>query len=143
VNESDPTPSICGACCPTLGQNPDPGESPETMRDLGRWQPDWVFVSSQHKRIALVDLCRSADGLPNQVTTAGTWKQYKNSPLLKALIYYSDNGWVAHIFPWVVGMRDLIDTQETLAGRQQRTMCWPIKFHAQISLWWLPWWVHS
>jgi hypothetical protein len=55
-----------------LGQNPDPDENLETMLDLGRWQQDWVFVSAQHKRIALVSLCRSADGLPDQLTAAGT-----------------------------------------------------------------------
>ena len=93
----------------SLDQNPDPGDSLETMRDLGRWQPDWVFVSAQYKRIALVDLCRSANGLSNQLTAAGSRKQLKFSPLVEALSHYLDNGWVVHVFPWVVGIRGLID----------------------------------
>ena len=68
-----------------LGRSPDPGDSPDTMLDLGRWQPDWVFVSTQHQRIALVDLCRSADGLLDQLRAAGTRKQHKYSPLVEAL----------------------------------------------------------
>ena len=79
------------------------------MRDLGRWQPDWVFVSTQHQRIALVDLCRSADGLLDQLTAAGARKQHKYSPLVEALVHYTDNGWVVHVFPWVVGIRGLIN----------------------------------
>jgi hypothetical protein len=92
-----------------LDQNPDPGDSLDTMRDLGRWQLDWVFVSAQHKGLALVDLCRSADDLPDQLTAAGARKQRKYSPLVEALSHYSDNGWVVHTFPWVVGVRGLID----------------------------------
>jgi hypothetical protein len=88
------------AAAPALGQNPDPGENLETMLDLGRWQPDWVFVSAQHKRIALVDLCRSANGPPDQLTAAGTRKQQKYNMLVEALTYYVDNGWVVHVFPW-------------------------------------------
>ena len=26
--------------------------------DLQRWQPDWVAISYDHKRIAIIDLCR-------------------------------------------------------------------------------------
>jgi hypothetical protein len=50
------------------------------------------LVSAQHKRIALVDRCRSADGLPDQLTAAGTRKQQKYNILVEALQYYSDNG---------------------------------------------------
>jgi hypothetical protein len=48
-----------------LGQDPDPNADPDTVKDLGRWQPDWVFVSVAKKRIALVDLCRPSDGHPH------------------------------------------------------------------------------
>jgi O-methyltransferase involved in polyketide biosynthesis len=92
-----------------LDQNPDQDENVETMLDLGRWQPNWVFASTQHKRIALADLCRSADGLPNQLTAAGTRRQQKYYMMVEALTYYVDNRWVVHVFPWVVGIRGLLD----------------------------------
>jgi hypothetical protein len=76
------------------------------MLNLGRWQPDWIFICAQHKRIALVDLCRSADGLPNQLTAAGTRKQQKYNTLVDALTHYVENGWAVHVFP--------------LGGRHQR-----------------------
>jgi hypothetical protein len=79
------------------------------MLDLGWWQPDWVFVSAQHKKIALVDLCRSADGLPNQLTAASTRKQQKYYILVEAMTHCVENGWVVHVFPWVVGIRLLLD----------------------------------
>jgi hypothetical protein len=113
-----------------LGQNQDPGQILEIMLDLGRW----VFVSAQHKRVTLVDLCRSADGLPDQLTAAGTRKQQKHYMLVVVLTYYVDNGWVVHVLPWVVGVRGLLDsrhinallenTQETLAdsGRENRAL---------------------
>jgi hypothetical protein len=42
-------------------------------------------------------------------TAAGARKQHKYSPLVEALTFYSDNGWVVNVFPWVVGIRGLID----------------------------------
>ena len=81
----------------------------EQAYDLGRWQPDWVIVSETYKRIAIVDLCRSADVHPNQLSAAGARKQQKYSVLVEALEYYTDQGWVVHVFPWVVGVRGMID----------------------------------
>ena len=92
-----------------LGQDPDPTAAPDAVKDLGRWQPDWVFVSDTKKRIALVDLCRSADGHPHQLVTAGIRKQQRYGCLVEALSHYSDNGWLIHVFPWVVGIRGMID----------------------------------
>lgn len=77
--------------------------------DLSRWQPDWVLVSTTLKRIAIVDLCRPSDVHPDQLSAAGIRKQQVYSPLVDALGYYSDQGWVIHVFPWVVGIRGLID----------------------------------
>ena len=92
-----------------LGHDPDPNADPDAVKDLGRWQPDWVFVSTAKKRIALVDLCRSADGHPHQLVAAGIRKQQRYGPLVEALSHYSDNGWLIHVFPWVVGIRGMID----------------------------------
>ena len=92
-----------------LGQDPDPNADPDAVKDLGRWQPDWVFVSDATKRIALVDLCRPADGHPHQLVKAGVLKQQRYGPLVEALAHYSDNGWLIHVFPWVVGIRGMID----------------------------------
>ena len=77
--------------------------------DLGRWQPDWVIVSEVHKRIAIVDLCRSADIHLDQLSVAGARKQSKYSVLVEALGYYTDQGWLVDVFPWVVGNRGMID----------------------------------
>jgi ribonuclease HI len=92
-----------------LGQDPDPTADPDAVKDLGRWQPDWVFVSAAKKRIALVDLCRPADDHPQQLVAAGIRKQQRYGPLVEALSHYSDNGWLIHVFPWVVGIRGMID----------------------------------
>ena len=94
-----------------LGLSPDTSASPDAVMDLGRWQPDWVFVSAAYKRIALVDLSRPADGHPQLLITAGVRKQQRYSPLVEALAQYSDNGWVIHVFPWVVGIRGMVDPQ--------------------------------
>jgi len=77
--------------------------------ELGRWQPDWLLVSEAAKRIAIVDLSRPADVYPGQLTLAGARKQHKYSPLVMALEHYSEQGWIVHVFPWVVGFRGLID----------------------------------
>ena len=72
-----------------LNQNMDVVEQ---AYDLGRWQPDWVIVSETYKRIAIVDLCRSADVHPNQLSAVGARKQQKYSVLVEALEYYADLG---------------------------------------------------
>ena len=80
-----------------------------TVAQLGRRQPDWVLVSSEHKRIAIVDLCRPSDVLPSQLLVAAKRKQHTYCPLVEALSYYTEQGWITHIFPWVVGIRGMID----------------------------------
>jgi len=77
--------------------------------NLGRWQPDWVIISETHKRIAIADLCRPADVHPSQLLVAGDRKQQKYSVLVEALGFYIDQGWLVQVFPWVVGIRGLID----------------------------------
>jgi hypothetical protein len=80
-----------------------------TAEQLGRRQPDWVLVSQHHKRIAVVDLCRPSDVHSAQLLAAAMRKQQKYLPLLEALSYYSEQGWAIHVFPWVVGIRGMID----------------------------------
>jgi hypothetical protein len=77
-----------------------------TAEQWGRRQPDWVLVSQHHKRIAIVDLCRPSDVHPDQLLAAA---MRKDLPLQEALSFYSDQGWTIHVFPWVVGIRGMID----------------------------------
>ena len=80
-----------------------------TIDQLGRRQPDWLLVSETHKKIAIVDLCRPSDVHPAQLLAAAMRKQHAYGPLEEALSYYADQGWVIHVFPWVVGIRGTID----------------------------------
>ena len=75
----------------------------------GRRQQDWVLVSHHHRRIAIIDLCRPSDVHPAQLLAAAMCKQQAYLPLQEALRYYSDQGWTIHVFPWVVGIRGMID----------------------------------
>jgi hypothetical protein len=36
-------------------------------------------------------------------------KQHAYGPVQEALSYYTDQGWVIHIFQWVVGILGMID----------------------------------
>ena len=38
-----------------------PTDNPESEQDLGPWQPDRILVSSERKKIAILDLCRPSD----------------------------------------------------------------------------------
>ena len=80
-----------------------------TAEQWGRRQPDWVLVSQHHKRIAVVDLCSPSDVHPAQLLAAAMRKQQTHLPLLDALSYYSEQIWTIHVFPWVVGIRDMIN----------------------------------
>ena len=77
------------------------------IKQIGRRQP----VSSELKRIAIPDLCRPSDASHSQLVAAAKRKQHSYSPLKEpeALSYYTERGWVVHIFPWVVGIRGTID----------------------------------
>ena len=48
---------------------------------LGRRQPDWILVSNEHKRIAIVDLCRPSDIHQTQLLAAAIRKQQAYQPL--------------------------------------------------------------
>ncbi len=55
------------------------------------------------------DLCRPSDAPPPQLQAAAQRKQQAYSPLEEALSYYAEQGWIVHVFPWVVGIRAMID----------------------------------
>jgi hypothetical protein len=76
--------------------------------DPQRWQPYWVAISYAHKRIAIIDLCRPLDAYEDQLEAAATLKQGGYSPLLRALDFYTKQGWVIHVFPWMVGILGLL-----------------------------------
>jgi hypothetical protein len=97
-----------------MREGPAPARSsPPFAKPLGCWeyrQPDWIFVSHELKRIAIADFtCRPSDVHPDQLKAAAIRKQEGYRPLLSALHHYTDQGWTVHIFPWVVGIRGLID----------------------------------
>jgi hypothetical protein len=75
-----------------------------TVDQLGRRQPDWVLVSHELKRIAILDLCLPSDVIPYQLLMAAKRKQNAHEPVKEALSYYRDQGWINHIFPWFVGI---------------------------------------
>ena len=85
-----------------------PLDDPKRMCDVSRWQPDWVAISQNHKRIAIIDLCRPSDVHREQLHAAALRKQERYSPLIYALDYYISQGWIIHVFPLVVGIRGLI-----------------------------------
>ncbi len=74
---------------------------------LGRRQPDWILVSKVHKKIAIVDLSRPSDVHQTQLLAA-IQKQQTYQPLVEGLSYYTKQGWVVHVFPWVVGIRGMM-----------------------------------
>ncbi len=76
--------------------------------DIQRWQPDWVAISFDHKRIVIIDLCHPSDVHKDQLEVAATLKQDGYHPLIRALDFYTTQGWIVHVFPWVVGIRGLL-----------------------------------
>ncbi len=75
---------------------------------LGRRQLDWILESKEHKRIASVDLCRPTDVHQTQLLAAAIRKQTAYRPLVEGLSFYTEQGWVVHVFPLVVGIRGMI-----------------------------------
>ena len=77
----------------------------QDLLDLGRWQPDFVLISQERKRIALLELTRPSDILTTQLDEAYRTKKEKYTPVLSALQHYISTGWRIEILPWVVGIR--------------------------------------
>ena len=82
----------------------------DDVDQLGRRQPDWILVSKEAKRIAIIDLCRPSDVHQTQLQAAAIRKQQTYQPLVEGLSYYTEQGWVVHVFPWIVGIRGMIDS---------------------------------
>ena len=91
---------VPAAVVATAGKSPVVDSAGEC--DLQRWQPDWVAISHVHKRIAIIYLCRPSDVHEDQLEAAATLKQDGYSPLIRALDFYTTQGWIKHVFPWVV-----------------------------------------
>jgi len=70
-----------------------------------RWQPDFMAVSQQNKKIGIIDLCRPSDRYSQQLTEAYERKIRTYGPLQAALGLYSNTGWQVEILPWVVCAR--------------------------------------
>ena len=82
----------------------------DDVDQLGRRQPDWILVSKEaRERIAIIDLCRPSDVHQTQLQAAAIRKQQTYQPLVDGLSYYTEQGWVVHVFPWIVGIRGMID----------------------------------
>jgi hypothetical protein len=77
----------------------------QDLLDLGRWQPDFVLISQERRRIALLELTRPSDILTTQLDEAYRTKKEKYTPVLSALQHYVSTGWRIEILPWVVGIR--------------------------------------
>ena len=88
----------------------------EAQVSVARWQPDWVLISSAAKKITVLDLCRPSDIHKEQLIVAISRKQWSYRPLKEALGHYSELGWTIGIFPWVVGIRGLIDIKPIQAA---------------------------
>jgi hypothetical protein len=82
----------------------------DDVDQLGRRQPDWILVSKEAKRIAIIDLCRPSDIHQTQLQAAAIRKQQAYQPLVEGLSYYTEQGWVVHVFPLIVGIRGMIDS---------------------------------
>ena len=67
-------------------------------------------MSKEAKRIAIIDLCRPSDIHQTQLQAAAIRKQQTYQPLVEGLSYYTEQGWVVHVFPWIVGIRGMIDS---------------------------------
>ena len=76
--------------------------SQATTEQMSHLQPNWVLISSEGKKIAIVDLNSPSDVHPAQLLAAAVRKQQTYSCLEEALSSYIDQGWVVHVFPWVV-----------------------------------------
>ena len=77
--------------------------------DLGRWQPDFILVSQEHKRIAVLELTRPSDMTSAQLEAAYNTEKVKYTPIIAALQHYSSSGWRIEVLPWVIGIRGLAD----------------------------------
>jgi len=79
---------------------------------IGRLQPDLVLVSQSLRKIADGSgpwNCLQ-DGSLELLAAAHERKVRTYAPLLEALQAYLDEGWQVESFPWVIGVRYLLDS---------------------------------
>ena len=57
----------------------------DDVDQLGRRQPDWILLSKEAKRIAIIDLCRPSDIHQTQLQAAAIRKQQTYQPLVEGL----------------------------------------------------------
>jgi hypothetical protein len=76
----------------------------DDVDQLGRLQPDWILVSKEAKKIAVIDLCCPSNIHQTQLQAAAIRKQQAYQPLVEGLSYYTEQGWVVHFFPLIVGI---------------------------------------
>ena len=67
-------------------------------------------MSQQRRKIAIVEVSRPMDGSSGHLAAAYERKIRTYTPLLAALQAYPDDGWQVELFPWVVGVRGLLDS---------------------------------
>jgi hypothetical protein len=79
--------------------------------DIGRWQPDFVLISRQRKKIAILVLMRPSDLPPAQMKEAYRKMIQKYAPIPLGFQHYIHTGWSIEILPWVVGIRGFADTK--------------------------------
>ncbi len=82
----------------------------DDVDQLGRRQPYWILESQEAERIAIVDLCCPSDIHQTQLLAAAIRKQQAYQPLVEGLSYYTEQGWVVHVFPLIVGILGMIDS---------------------------------
>jgi hypothetical protein len=63
------------------------------MINVGRLQPDMIFISQKQKRICLLELCHPIDESPTQLQAAVDRKLQTYAPLQVALQRYPASGW--------------------------------------------------
>jgi hypothetical protein len=63
-----------------------------------------------NKRIAIVDLGRPSDIRQAQLLATAIQKRQAYQPLVDSLSYYTEQGWVVHVFPLIVGIQGVIDS---------------------------------
>ena len=100
--------SRVSAACMEASGRPVPEHHDGTVC-IDRLQPDLVLVSHSLRKIAIVEVSRPMDCSSAQLAAAHERKMRTYAPLLEALQAYLDEGWQVEIFPWVVGVRGLLD----------------------------------
>jgi hypothetical protein len=84
------------------------GQPPARVR-VDSLRPDGVAVSEVSKKIGILEFCRPSDSHPGQLEAAYARKNLRYAVIGKSLCHYVQSGWQVKIFPWVVGIRGLVE----------------------------------